>query len=108
VNKAMNNIFVSKWRVNKGSDRVTFGERALKLCRQAKSESGVSDARFFWCDANTIGFLIEASPGHWGPGSSPSGSTNKAIFDLANISQVISDETWMSAKQGQNNYDSAQ
>ena len=99
----MNNIFVSKWRVNQGSDRAIFGERALALCRQAKSESGVSDARFFWCDANTIGFLIEASPGHWGPGSSPSGRINKAIFDLANIPKVIPDKAWMSANQGLDN-----
>jgi hypothetical protein len=103
----MSNLFVSKWRVNKGGDRATFGTLALAMCKQAKTEEGVGDARFYWCDANTIGFIVEAEAGRWGPGSNPSGATNKAIFALADISQVISDESWMSAKLGESNYESS-
>jgi len=103
----MSNLYVSKWRVNNGGDRAKFGVLALDMCKQAKTESGVDDARFYWCDANTIGFVISAKVGSWGPGSSISGATNKAIFALADISQVVSDESWMSARDGEDNYNAS-
>jgi hypothetical protein len=103
----MSNMFVSKWRVNEGAKRAEFGVLALAMCKLAKIEEGVSDARFYWCDANTIGFVIEAEAGCWGPGSKLAGATNKSVFDLADIAQVISDEVWMSAKVGEMNYNSS-
>ena len=41
---------------------------------------------------------------HW---SKLVGATNKAVFDLADIAKVISDEIWMSAKVGEMNYNSS-
>lgn len=103
----MSNLFISKWRVNSGIDRATFGQLALAMCKQAQTEDGVDDARFYWCDANTVGLIISAAVGKWGPGSKISGATNKTIFALADISHVIMDESWMSARDGESNYQSS-
>ena len=52
-------------------------------------------------------FVIEAEAGCYGPGSKLAGATNNAVFDLADIAQVNSDEVWMSAKVGEMNYNSS-
>ena len=90
---------VSKWELKSGANRDDFGIAALNFCKNAKSNSGVSDAKFYWQNPNVIALIVEHD-GSWGPNVEPSGQTMKAFFDLADLSSCTMDEPWIEASLG--------
>ena len=72
----------------------------MNFCKNAKSNSGVSDARFYWQNPNVVAIIVEHD-GSWGPNVEPSGQTMKTFFDLADLSTCTMDEPWIEAGLGQ-------
>ena len=90
---------VSKWEMKSGASRDEFGVAALNFCKNAKSNSGVGDAKFYWQNPNVVAIIVEHD-GSWGPNVEPSGQTMKAFFDLADLSTCTMDEPWIEAGLG--------
>ena len=99
---------ISKFEMHSGADRNQFGNAAFNLCKAARATPGVVDAKYYWVNANCIGFIIDADPGAWGPGSASTAETAKASFALADVSSQTSNEHWMGAREGTENYNLAQ
>lgn len=102
-------LHLSKWERRAGSDRDMFGNAALNLCRVARSVDGVRSARFYWANADTVGFAVDAEPGAWGTGSAapPNADQAKAMFALSDLARQTSAETWGEAGAGEAMYRSA-
>ena len=53
---------------------------------------------------NLIGIIVDAEKGAWGSDADPSADTMKAFFDLADLSNQVSNEIWMSAGIGEERF----
>ena len=71
----------------------------FNFCKNAKANSGVEDAKFYWQNPNVVAIIVEHD-GSWGPNIEPSGQTMKAFFDLADLSTCTMDEPWIEAGLG--------
>ena len=99
-------LHITKNEMRSDADRNAFGLAALAVCKAAKSTNGVNDAKFFWINPNLIGIIAEA--GAWGADVDPSADAMKAFFDLADLSNQVASEIWMSAGVGEERFNMAQ
>ena len=97
-------LHIGKYEMRSDADRNAFGLAALAVCKAAKSVDGVNDAKFFWINPNLIGIIVDADKGVWGSDADPSPETMKAFFDLADLSNPVSNEIWMSAGVGEERF----
>ena len=100
-------LYISKNEMRSDADRNAFGLAALAVCKVAKSTEGVNDAKFYWINPNLIGIIVDAEAGTWGADVEPSADAMKAFFDLADLSNQVSNEIWMSAGIGEERYNIA-
>ena len=101
-------LHITKNEMRSDADRNAFGLAALAVCKMAKSINGVNDAKFFWINPNLIGIIVDAEAGAWGADVEPSADAMKAFFDLADLSNQVSNEIWMSAGIGEERFNIAQ
>lgn len=99
-------LHVQKWERRPTSDRDALGRAALNVCRHARSQEGVRDARFYWANADTIGMIVNAEPGAWGQnsGRGPDAAGASALFGLSDLARQVSSEIWGEAAQGEQAY----
>lgn len=99
-------LHLVKWERREGAERDAFGNAALAVCRHARSIDGVRSARFYWANADTIGLVVDAEPGAWGPnsGNGPTPDAAKNMFHLSDLSRQVSSEFWVEAGQGEQTY----
>jgi hypothetical protein len=100
-------LHVTKHERRDGADRNEFGKAALNICRVARSREGVRDARFYWAGWDTIGIVINADIGAWGPGSGGGGpvpEVAKATRAMSDLARMVSNETWGDAAVGEQAY----
>ena len=83
---------------------LNFATPSSSLKKAAKNVEGVNDAKFFWVNPNLIGIIVDAEKGVWGSDADPSAETMKAFFDLADLSNQVSNEIWMSAGVGEERF----
>ena len=62
-------LHVTKRERRDGADRDALGTAALTMCRFARSNEGVRNARFYWANIDTVAIIVDAEPGAWGPGA---------------------------------------
>ena len=97
---------VQKYEMRSDADRNAFGNAALSMCRAVKNMSGINSANYYWVNANQIGFIIDYETGAWGPGSAnQDANVIKANFAVADLSTLVSNEFWMTARGGTDNYE---
>ena len=96
-------LHVTKWERRDGADRDALGTAALTMCRFARSNEGVRNARFYWANTDTVAILVDADPGAWGPGSAgdPTAEGAQAIFGLSDLAHGVAQETWGEAGAGE-------
>ncbi len=97
-------LHIAKYEMRSDADRNSFGLAALSVCKAAKASDGVNDAKFFWVNPNLIGIIVDAEKGAWGSDTDPTPQTMKAFFDLADLSNQVSNEIWMSAGIGEERF----
>ena len=97
-------LHIGKYEMRSDADRNAFGLAALAVCKAAKNVEGVNDAKFFWVNPNLIGLIVDAEKGVWGSDADPTPETMKAFFDLADLSNQVSAEIWMSAGIGEERF----
>jgi hypothetical protein len=100
-------LFVSKWERRDGADRDALGRAALNLCRWARSQEGVRDARFYWAGTDTVAFVTTVEPGgRWGIGSGnpPTPDGSKVQFALSDLARVVANEAWADAATGEQSF----
>ncbi len=98
-------LFVSQHERREGVDRYEFGRAALNICRYARSRDGVTSARFYWANVDTVAITVAADVGaDWGlmSGSNPDGA--KASFRLSDLARQVSSEVWNDAGPGEQMY----
>ena len=100
-------LHIGKYEMRTDAARNAFGLAALAVCKAAKNVDGVNDAKFFWVNPNLIGLIVDAEKGVWGSDADPSPETMKAFFDLADLSNQVSAEIWMSAGIGEERFNMA-
>ena len=100
-------LHIGKYEKRSDADRNPFGLAALAVCKAAKNVEGVNDAKFFWVNPNLIGLIVDAEKGVWGSDADPTPETMKAFFDLADLSNQVSAEIWMSAGIGEERFNMA-
>ena len=101
-------LHITKNEMRSDADRNAFGLAALAVCKAAKNTNGVNDAKFFWINPNLIGIIVDAEAGAWGADVDPSAGAMKAFFDLADLSNQVASEIWMSAGVGEERFNMAQ
>jgi hypothetical protein len=95
-----------------GTDRNTFAQSALALCRATRSLGDVS-GRFYWIGPNAIGFIFESSSPESlnvlaGTSSQPpAGDIEKARFALADLAVISIAERWTAPARGEAAYRAA-
>ena len=99
---------VCKFEMLSGADRNSFGNSALAFCRAAKAIQGVNSANYYWVNPNLIGFIIDFEDGSWGPGAEANAQVMKANFALSDLSSMVSNEFWATARSGTDSYNLAQ
>tara|TARA_B100000963_G_C22586521_1_gene653390 strand:+ start:1096 stop:1404 length:309 start_codon:yes stop_codon:yes gene_type:complete len=97
-------LHIAKYEMRSDADRNAFGMAALGVCNAAKVNDGVNDAKFFWVNPNLIGIIVDAEKGAWGSDADPSADVMKAFFVLADLSNQVSNEIWMSASIGEERF----
>ena len=97
-------LHIAKYEMRSDADRNSFGLAALAVCKAAKSNDGVNDAKFFWVNPNLIGIIVDAEKGAWGSDTDPTADVMRAFFDLADLSNQVSNEIWMSAGIGEERF----
>ena len=97
-------LHIGKYEMRSDADRTAFGLAALAVCKAAKNVEGVNDAKFFWVNPTLIGLIVDAEKGVWGSDADPTPETMKAFFDLADLSNQVSAEIWMSAGIGEERF----
>ena len=100
-------LHIGKYEMRSDDDRNAFGLADLAVCKAAKNVEGVNDAKFFWVNPNLIGLIVDAEKGVWGSDAAPTPETMKAFFDLADLSNQVSAEIWMSAGIGEERFNMA-
>ena len=96
---------VQKYEMRSDADRNAFGNAALSMCRAVKNISGINSANYYWVNANQFGCIIDFENGAWGPGAANQISeVIKANFAVADLSTLVSNEFWMTARGGTDNY----
>tara|TARA_B100000989_G_scaffold226694_1_gene173851 strand:+ start:224 stop:532 length:309 start_codon:yes stop_codon:yes gene_type:complete len=100
-------LHITKNEMRSDADRNSFGLAALAVCKAAKSAEGVNDAKFFWINPNLIGIIVDAEAGAWGADVEPTAEAMKAFFDLADLSNQVASEIWMSAGIGEERFNMA-
>ncbi len=101
-------IQLSKYQRFPETDRNDFGLAALQFCRSTRANPKVQSAEYFWADGgNTIGLLIRGEDGVFDFNPTPDPNYFKAAFGLNDLAVMISTETWLDAKGGQDNWEQA-
>ena len=97
-------LFISKWERRDGADRDALGRAALNVCRWARAQESVRDARFYWANADTVAFVTGVEPGgRWGIGSGlpPTADGSRVQFALSDLARLGSSEEWQDANVGE-------
>lgn len=101
-------VSIYKFERNPGVDRNAFAMAALNLCRAVKAANPkVQSHRFYWVDANTIGFVVQGQNGFNDYNPNPDPNVAKAQFALADMANMTNIGLWADAGVGERSWEIA-
>lgn len=103
-------LHYTRYERRDSADRDTMAKAALQLCRAARGQDGVQDARFYWADWDKIAVLVNAAPGKFGlnSGGGPVPEVAKAARQLQDLATLATYEVWGEAAMGEQAYRASQ